>query len=255
MHPTGSRETLEAVSLGGVRIMNLKAKILSILMLGVLGLNFPVVASASNFPWGKVKAERDEVKSATKPAEKNKLRDFLGKKAAIGTCKVTAKSGTSLTCTKGDKTYTILTDDKTKFERRFWGKSSYAEISVNDQINVIGKWADSAKTQIQAKLIRNLSVMKRKGVFFGTVDALTSTGWTMKTIERGTQTVTVDASAKFINRKEQPITKADVLVGHRVRVRGVWDATNHTITEVTEVKDFDLPVKTSPSPSPTPTAT
>lgn len=232
--------------------MNLKAKILSFVMLAVLGLSFPPGASATNFPWGKVKGE---VRDATKTAEKNSLKDFLGKKAAIGTCKVTAKVGTSLTCTKGDKTYTILTDDKTKFERRFWGKSSYAEISVGDQINVIGKWADSAKTQIQAKLIRNLSVMKRKGVFFGTVDSLTSSGWTMKTVERGTQTVTVDTSTRFINRREQPITKVDVLAGHRVRVRGVWDVTNHTITEVTEVKDFDLPTKTSPSPSPTPTAT
>lgn len=175
-------------------------------------------------------------------------------RAAIGTGQVTAKSGTTLTVEKDGKSYTVLTDDKTQFRRRFWGKGSLDEILVGHQVNVIGVWTDDAKTTIQAKLVRDVSVQKRFGVFFGTVKSLTANGWVMSTVseKRTDQTVTVSASTKFVNRKEETITQADVAVGHRVRVKGLWDSAANTVTEVTHVKDFNLPLRVA---SPTPEAT
>jgi hypothetical protein len=85
-------------------------------------------------------------------------------------------------------------------------------------------------------------------VFFGTVKTITDTGFVMTTIQRGNETVALDSTAKLINRKGQTITSSEIQVGDRIRVRGLWDSANFTITEVTEVKDFSLPVIPSPTP-------
>lgn len=185
------------------------------------------------------------------------LKKAFELRAAIGTCTVTAISSTTITCAKDGKTYTILTDSSTQFRRRFWGKATLSEIQVNDVINVIGKWQDDAHTTVLAKLVRDTSIQKRFGVFFGTVTSLTADGWVMNTLNRGSQTVTVGSSTKFMNRKEETITKGDIAVGHRVRVKGLWDSKNSTITDVAQVKDFNLPPKPTGSPAPTsaPTST
>ena len=102
-------------------------------------------------------------------------------------------------------------------------------------------------------MVRNLSIQKRYGVFFGVVQSLNANGWVMTTIstKRENQTVIVSTSTKFINRKEVTITQGDIAVGHRVRVKGLWDKSNNTVSEVTSVKDFNLPPKPSPTPTPT----
>lgn len=185
---------------------------------------------------------REEAKEGSRPGLLKKFFDIKAR-AAIGTGKVTAKSGTTLTVEKDGKSYTVLTDDKTQFRRRFWGKGSLDEILVGHQVNVIGVWTDDTKTTIQAKLVRDISIQKRFGVFFGVVKSLTANGWVMSTVseKRADQTVTVSASTKFVNRKEEAIMQADVAVGHRVRVKGLWDSAANTVTEVTHVKDFNLP--------------
>jgi len=40
---------------------------------------------------------------------------------------------------------------------------------------------------------------------------------------------------------------SDIEVGHRVRVKGIWDLTNKTISEVTQIKDFSIPIQPSPT--------
>jgi hypothetical protein len=162
---------------------------------------------------------------------------------AMANGKVTVKDGTTITITKDTKTYSIQTDDKTQFRRLFWGKSSFDEIQVGDTIQVFGKWTDEAKTIILARSIRDVSIQKRFGVFFGVVQSLTSNGWVMTTIstKRDNQTVTINTSTKLTNRKGETISQADIVVGHRVRVKGMWDRANNTVTEVTIVRDFSLP--------------
>lgn len=184
------------------------------------------------------------------------LRNFVSNrgKAAIGSCVLATKSGdtlgSTLTCTNSGKTFTLLTDSHTQLRRRFWGKATLSEMQIGDTLNVIGRWTDDSHTTVSARLIRDISIQKRFGAFFGTVKSLTGTGWVMSTLRRGDQTVTVSGSTKFVNRKGQTISQADIQVGHRVRVKGLWDRNAHTITEVTHVKDFSLPPKPTPTPTP-----
>ena len=179
---------------------------------------------------------------------KERVRSFIGRRAAVGIGKVIAKEGTTLTVSRDDKTYSVVTNGKTRFRRRFWGKSSLDEISVNNMVHVIGKWQNEEKTQIKAVLIRNLSVQKRYGVFFGVVSSVADGSFVMQIARRGEVTVTVEEGTKIVNRKMEEIVLSDIQNGHRVRVKGTWDNQNKTITETSQVKDFNIPIISSPSP-------
>lgn len=227
-----------------------------ITVLSSLSLATPVYAATT--PFGarveerlenraEAKAERED-KESTKPGLLNRIAN-LKARASIGTGAITSKSGTTFTFTKEGKSYTVNTDSKTQFRRKFWGKSSFDELTVGDTVNVIGLWIDDAHTTITAKLVRDTSIQKRFGVFFGEVKSLLSSGWVMSTVseKRADQTVTVDSSTKFTNRKGETITQSQVTVGQKVRVKGLWNRTNNTVTEVTQVKDFSLPLQGSVS--------
>ena len=175
---------------------------------------------------------------------------YTNKRGELDNVKVTAKDATSITVDNDGTSVKVDVTANTHFRRKFWGKSDIGEISVGDSIDVIGRWTSEDKTEIKAVLIRDLSIQKRQGVFFGTVKTITDTGFVMTTIQRGTETVTLDATTKLINRKGQTITAADIQVGHKIRVRGMWDSANFTITEVTEVKDFSLPPVATPTATP-----
>lgn len=170
-------------------------------------------------------------------------------KAAIGAGTVTAINGTTLTVDKSGTAYTVKTGTfdrcTTKFVRRFGAASGISEMTVGHTLNVTGIWEDSAKTTVDACVIRDTSIQKRHGVFVGNVVSLTSTGWIMTTVRanRANQTVTVSSTTTMTNRANQTITQSDIQVGHRVSVKGVWDSTNNTATEVTNVKDFSLPTR------------
>lgn len=178
------------------------------------------------------------------------LRLLRSGHVALTNGELTAINGTSLTVSKENKSYTVLTDDKTQVRRKFWGKSELAEFSIGDKLNVVGTWTDETQTTIQARLIRNLSIQRRHGVFFGTVTSKTDTGFITDTIRRGNQTVIVDSETEYVNRRQESIGFADIAVGHRVRIRGLWDSTLSKITEVSQIKDFSIPPRSSPAASP-----
>lgn len=190
-------------------------------------------------------------KEVTAPGLLNK-QSRGGARAVITNATITAINGFTFTVTSGNgRTFTVNSDSNTGFRRKFWGNSDIKEIQVGDQVNIIGKWTDNSQTTITATLVRDLSIMKRFGVFIGNVTKITSSGWTMLTLNRGHQEVTLIPSAKFTNRKNQPITLTDVATGHRIRVRGLWDIKSNTITQVSAVKDYSLPVRNNTS-APTP---
>lgn len=170
-------------------------------------------------------------------------------KAAIINGTITAKTDTTLTVEKDGTSYTVNVSDSTHLRRRFWGKSTTSEFSVGNIVNVYGAWTDDTQTTINARMIRNLSIQKRFGVFIGEVKSLLSGGWVMTTAseKRPDQTVTVSSETKFENRKGETIGQADIQIGHKVRVKGLWDNSNNTVTEVVQVKDFSLPIVT-PTP-------
>lgn len=143
---------------------------------------------------------------------------------------------------KGDDevNYEVLINENTQLRRRFWGKAEISEFSVSDQVLVIGKFINEEKTKIEAILIRNLSIQKRWGVFFGEVLTISENYLVIKTITRGNLTVYLSGQIKLINRKEEPIRLSDIQPGHRVRVKGVWDKEQKEVKEVSELKNFSL---------------
>ena len=173
--------------------------------------------------------------------------EFTNKRAELSNVKVTTKDSSSITVDNGGVSIKVDALSNTHFRRRFWGNSNLNEISVGDSVDVIGRWTSEDKTEIKAVVIRNISIQKRFGVFFGTVKTITDTGFTLTTIQRGDETVILN-TAKLINRKGQSITSSDIQVGDLIRVRGLWDSANFTINEITEVKDFNLPMIPSPTP-------
>ena len=176
-----------------------------------------------------------------------KIKSQIGKRGWIEKGIVTVKSDFSLTVTKEGNTYTVNTDVNTRYRRRFGGESKLSEISVNDTVNILGKWQNEEKTQILATHIRDLSIQKRHATFFGTVKTKTDITLVLTTVNRGEQTVTIISSTKLVNRKMEEITMSDIEVGHRVRVKGIWDITNKAVSEATQIKDFSIPVKPSPT--------
>lgn len=209
--------------------MKILASILvAVALLFTVSVNLAIPAYASEEPFAKIKKIVAQVTE-----EKLHIRS--------GT--VTAISGTTLTVTHGDKSYTINTNSKTKFKRRFWGDSSLSEISVGDKVNVVGVFTDNNKTTILAKWIRDVSIQKRHGTFFGTVSSKASDNFVLKSKNRGIQTVFINSGTEFIGRNNSPISYSDLEVGHRVRVKGVWDRKLNKIIELREVKDFSLLLK------------
>lgn len=178
-----------------------------------------------------------------------KIKLVVGKRGWIEKGEATAISGSTLTITKNGVTYTVNTDDKTNFKRKFGGKGQLSEISVNDTINVLGKWQNEEKTQILATHIRDLSIQKRHATFFGIVKTKTDTALILTTVNRGEQTVTIDTSTKLVNRKMEEIKMSDIEIGNRIRVKGIWDLTSKTVTETIQIKDFSIPVQPSPVPT------
>ncbi len=202
---------------------------------------------------GDVKDLRSDLKD--KRASETAKRKLNRPGHLIG-AEITAINGASLTVTKDGKTYTITTSSQTKFLRHFWGKSEEGEFSVGNKVNVWGKWTDEGQTTLDATMIRNLSIMKRRGVFLGEITSLGSGSFVLKSVNRGDQTVLYSSTTKFVNRKEQTIAASDLKAGDKVRVKGLWDKSNNKITEVSQVKDFSLPKrepKVTPSPTVAPT--
>lgn len=176
--------------------------------------------------------------------KKHIVKTIIGKSSTIRNGMVTAKNGSSFTVSKGDSSIEVDTDSDTKLMRRFGGSSSLDELNVNDKVNVTGTWDNDDKTKVRAKLVRNLSVMKKNAVLSGTVQEISDNGFKLQTAKKGTEEVSVSSDTNFINRKGEGISKSDVQTGHKVRVKGIWDKENHKEDEVSQVKDFSLPEKT-----------
>ena len=139
------------------------------------------------------------------------------------------------------KTYQVNITEKTQLRRHFGGKSSLSEFSLGDEVNVIGRYTDKTKSIIEAVLIRNKSIQKQWGVFFSKVLSKEGNVLTVKTINRGELKVCWTDDTKIINRREESISLNNIEVGHRVRVKGVWDRDLREIREADEIKDFSLP--------------
>jgi hypothetical protein len=204
---------------------------------GIFTLVSPTFINAQSATPGKIKNE-------IRPEQK---LSFKNKPAKIIDAQVATVSGNTLTVSKDGKTYTVNTNSGTLFRRHFWGKSAIGEISPGDNISIWGTWADDAQTTVNARMVRDTSIMKRYGVFIGPVKSKDTGSFVISILVKGDQTVYFDAKTKFIDRSSKTIKYDSLTVGDRVRVKGLWDKTLSKITEVTQIKDFSLPIKPTPT--------
>ena len=192
----------------------------------------------------RLKQEREEVRTNAKNI-RSTVKSMRGKAMHINGAIVKTASGSGLTITKDGKDYTVNASTSTIIRRKFWGKSTLSDIAVGHTVNVWGRWSDDAQTTIAARLIRDLSIQKRNGVFIGTVKSKDANSFVLSTRLRGDQMIQYDANTKFINRRGVSITATEISVGDRVRVKGLWDRVTNKVTQVTQVKDYSLPPRTA----------
>jgi hypothetical protein len=242
-------------------MMNKLSSIITVLIVSGVVFVAPVAAQSPTATKDQIKMIREEAKNQQKAIKKNakdQIKDLRQlnqasksaqkkNKARINKATVTAITGTTLTITKDGKTYTVSTSAATKLRRHFGGASSLAEYAVNNVIDVHGQWSNVEKTAIAATSIRNRSVMKRRGTFHGSVVSKNGNNIVIASKNRGNQTATVTATTKYVARNQTPLTLNDIAVGHKIRIKGIWDKSNNTLTQVTQIKDFSLPPKATPS--------
>ncbi len=200
------------------------------------------VAMTTNSVSAENREAPSSASSSASPRTQNNLR------AIVIQAKVETVSASSLTISKDGKTYAVKIATDTHIRRRFGGKSDLIEYSVGNTVSVWGVFTDANKTTISARQIRNLSIQKRNGVFFGTLKGLGTGTFVLTTKNRGDQTVSITATTKLVNRKQTPISASDLKIGDRVRVHGLWDSSKNAVTEVVLVKDFSQPLLVSHTP-------
>jgi hypothetical protein len=217
-------------------------------------IRLTITASPSAKPWEIRKEIREKNKGLLEEI-KNQVKEKLQalRFNARLTGKITEIGGNYIKVSdnKDGKIYQVNITEKTQLRRHFGGKSSLSEFSVGDEVNVIGRYTDETKSTIEAVLIRNKSILKKWGAFFGDVLSKEGNVLTIKTVSRGDFKVYIVDSTKLINRREQVITLDDIQVGHRIRAKGVWDSNLKEIKETDEVKDFSLPPPPMKSLTPT----
>lgn len=246
----------------------MKRGLLSLTVIGLLvvvfgaGLATPVfsVDSTATRP-GEIRKEvRQEIKEDRMELRQDvkTLKKMVGVRQALTKAVLTAKGSetapTTLTVMKDGKTFTINVSTSTQIRRRFGGKGSLVDFQINDVLDVTGKWADEGQTTIDAKVIRDESVQRRLAVFVGKVKSISGSTIVIETVARGSQTVTVRTTTKFVSRKETPLSLTDIKEGHVIRVKGLWNNQLNTVSEVSHLKDYSLPVITRPTPKATPSA-
>jgi len=207
-------------------------------------IKLTITASPSAKPWqirNEVREQNKGLLENIKNQVKEKLQALKFNARITGKITEIGENHIKVSDNRDGKIYQVNITEKTQLRRRFWGKSSLSEFSVGDEVNVIGRFTDETKTTIDAVLIRNLSIQRRWGVFFGEVLSKEGSVLTIKTIGRGELKVYLTNSTKLVNRRGETITLNDIQVGHRIRVKGVWNKDLKEIKETEEIKDFSLP--------------
>jgi hypothetical protein len=107
---------------------------------------------------------------------------------------------------------------------------------------------------LETRMLRNLSFQKRPGTFWGKVASVGQDGFTLET-GKGTLTVVVGSSTKIVDRRERVISLSSLVIGHRVRVTGIWDVSTKKMDPTRSIKDWSLGPASGPISSGTPRVT
>jgi len=154
-------------------------------------------------------------------------------------------------------TYTVTVGTTTDMVRKFNGDSSLIEFALGDTLLVEGTLAG---TTITAKEIKDISIQRRGGSFWGSVTS----------IDTAAQTFVLDPTFPSKNLVDQTITTtsatkifqgnregefSDLAVGMRVKVIGLWRKSAHSVVadrvliQLTEVKGTVKAIDSTSTPN------
>ncbi|MFA5954086.1 MAG: DUF5666 domain-containing protein [Patescibacteria group bacterium] len=156
------------------------------------------------------------------------------KRMAVVTGTITAVSSTGFSMkTKDGETMTVLTTNA-ELRRAFGSVIVLADLAVND--NVWVKGAQSAST-ITAKVVYDLPANTHPAIARGTVTAISGNTLTVAMEHLGIPTkvtVTTDAGTSFYENKDKQASGsfADITVGAKVAVKGLWDEVRNLLEAI-----------------------
>ncbi len=147
--------------------------------------------------------------------------------------KVTAVSGNTLNANTAwgaaSLSWTVNTDNGTKFVRKSNGASSIGEVSVGDLVSFQGNLVTTGSgLVVNAKTVKDWSVQKLNATFNGTVQSVSTSSFVLATNERGNLTVNVVGSTSILKGNVAGAF-ADITVGASVQAKGVWDTQANTL--------------------------
>lgn len=173
-----------------------------------------------------------------------KLQAFEKKNGAHvrrGGITVTEVTKNTITGTKNGVSITIHVGSAV-IVRKFWGVASLPQVSVGDQIRVIGTWSDASHTAINAFIVRDMFIQEKNDTFTGKVTTTTPSSFSLHSLKRGDWTVQIGASTKITGKKDAPMQLSSIAVGDKITVDGLIDWANRTITADT-ILDTSYPPK------------
>lgn len=189
---------------------------------------------------GLKKTERTGTSKVGERIKKNELKVKI-------TGVITSLSENTLTVLSDGKSYSVVISQSTQetqgtiLKRRYLGRATFAQFSVNNKVKVMGTWANDDHSIIDASRIWNLSISKYRGAFVGIVQSIDSSTIVFDPVKKERHTAYLSATTKYLNRNQQIIALSDIKVGHKVRIRGTWDKSNKKVFDVINVVDMSLP--------------
>lgn len=142
---------------------------------------------------------------------------------------VTALNGSAISVKRGNGSVIIVQAANAKIVRRFGAAMTLADIQTNDRLVITG--TVTTGTEITATLIRDISLQTRSGIFSGMVASVSAEAKTfvLQTNKRDSQTIIVNTATK-ITKNGNVATFGDLAVSGTIRVAGVWNRTNESVT-------------------------
>lgn len=121
------------------------------LALAIGASGFTLDASANTGNRGRIQRSHQERIVRTKKITTERIA--TGRRVTVGT--VSEKTGSTITLTRGAKTYTVNASTDTRVLNKTWNTIALSDIKVGDKIRVFGTVSD---TTISAKTIRDISL-------------------------------------------------------------------------------------------------
>lgn len=168
------------------------------------------------------------------------ITNFRARPAFFNKAKLVAVADKALTVDYNKSIYKILINEQTRLMRRYGGVAKLEEFKANQLLLISGKRI--SPDTIEAKYIFNWSIEKYQGAYVGVIDSISLDNAVviLKTTSRGPLTIRLEEGSKILHRNDEK-SLADLVVGAKVVVTGLWDKQAKTITEIQKIVVLIMP--------------